>query len=253
MGIQGQKLWKSASWASKVGKPSSHHAITYHLHPPIFSSPPAPPVSWHWDTLASPKQGQAKVGSISGLVTRQEAWNNPSLDKHGVWWESMSHVYVASIPAGMLHTGQMGDLPPRMCQESCVPCLARNGNIRAPCIPPMVDPLRGAPPASSAARQEALSLRGTNRTGTQNEEWGWIKRSHVMIYRDGKGDEATQSCWTTALYTYYIHITTKSPAKRCKKYKQSRLYLLHPPDVAMKCISTAEPEGLPLALRHHIT
>lgn len=114
-------------------------------------------------------------------------------------------------------------------------------------------PTPGAPPASSAARQEALSLRGTNRTGTQNEEWGWIKRSHVMIYRDGKGDEATQSCLTTALYTYYIHITTKSPAKRCKKYKQSRLYLLHPPDVAMKCISTAEPEGLPLALRHHIT
>lgn len=113
---------------------------------------------------------------------------------------------------------KMKDLPPRMCQESCVPCLARNGNIRAPCIALMVDPLRGARPASSAARQEALSLRGgacgTNRTGTQNEEWGWIKRSVCHdIYRDGEGDEATQSCWTTALYTYYIHITTKITCK----------------------------------------
>ena len=142
----------------------------------------------------------------------------------------------------------------RICLHECVRkavCHAwrANGNIRAPCIPLMVDPLRGAPPASSAARQEALSLRGGaceivcsisvrhQPDRQQNEEWGWIKRSHVMIYRDGKGDEATQSCWTTALYTYYIHITTKITCKAVPK--KSRLYLLHPRMWQFSCISMA--------------
>ena len=115
---------------------------------------------------------------------------------------------------------KMEDLPPRMCQESCVPCLARNGNIRAPCIPLMVDPLRGARPASSAARQEALSLRGWACSSGQATKWG-MRMDKTITCHDISwwwGWRGNSKLLNYSIYIHIIYISPqKSPAKRCQK------------------------------------